>query len=47
MPATDTSIHSLRSSHREALLEHLFTGEIMKRVCKALRRSVLRFALFP
>jgi hypothetical protein len=29
---TDTKIHSLRSSHREALLEHLFAGEIMKRL---------------
>lgn len=26
---TDT-VHSLRSSHREALLEHLFAGEVMK-----------------
>lgn len=29
---TDTQTHSLRSSHREALLEHLFAGEIMKRL---------------
>ena len=29
---TDTQNHSLRSSHREALLEHLFAGEIMKRL---------------
>jgi hypothetical protein len=28
MPATD--VHSTRSSHREALLEHLFAGEVMK-----------------
>src|SRR5205823_10363964 len=24
------SVHSTRSSHREALLEHLFAGEVMK-----------------
>lgn len=29
---TDTQNHSLRSSHREALLEHLFAGEVMKRL---------------
>ena len=29
---TDAARHSLRSSHREALLEHLFAGEIMKRL---------------
>jgi hypothetical protein len=29
---TDDQIHSLRSSHREALLEHLFAGEIMRRL---------------
>ena len=29
---TDTQQPSLRSSHREALLEHLFAGEIMKRL---------------
>ena len=28
----DDNIHSLRSSHREALLEHLFAGEIMRRL---------------
>lgn len=28
----DDKIHSLRSSHREALLEHLFAGEIMRRL---------------
>lgn len=27
-----TQNHSVRSSHREALLEHLFAGEIMKRL---------------
>lgn len=31
MTITDSaSSHSLRSSHREALLEHLFAGEVMK-----------------
>lgn len=29
---TQTSPDSLRSSHREALLEHLFAGEIMRRL---------------
>jgi hypothetical protein len=29
---SDQNVHSLRSSHREALLEHLFAGEIMKRL---------------
>lgn len=29
---TQTQNHSLRSSHREALLEHLFAGEVMKRL---------------
>lgn len=29
---SSTTSHSLRSSHREALLEHLFAGEIMKRL---------------
>ena len=28
----DAQQHSLRSSHRESLLEHLFAGEIMKRL---------------
>ena len=28
----ETSTHSIRSSHREALIEHLFAGEIMKRL---------------
>jgi hypothetical protein len=27
---SDDTTHSLRSSHREALLEHLFAGEVMK-----------------
>ena len=27
---SEVRIHSLRSSHREALLEHLFAGEVMK-----------------
>jgi hypothetical protein len=27
---SDETAHSLRSSHREALLEHLFAGEVMK-----------------
>ena len=27
---SDETTHSLRSSHREALLEHLFAGEVMK-----------------
>jgi len=31
-PMPDDKIHSLRSSHREALLEHLFAGEIMRRL---------------
>src|SRR5687767_5636869 len=31
-PMADDKIHSLRSSHREALLEHLFAGEVMKRL---------------
>jgi hypothetical protein len=29
---SDVQNHSLRSSHREALLEHLFAGEVMKRL---------------
>jgi hypothetical protein len=29
MPA-ENNVHSTRSSHREALLEHLFAGEVMK-----------------
>ena len=29
---TQAQNHSLRSSHREALLEHLFSGEVMKRL---------------
>jgi hypothetical protein len=28
----DDNIHSLRSFHREALFEHLFAGEIMRRL---------------
>src|SRR6267378_4947305 len=32
MPMQDDRTHSLRSSHREALLEHLFAGEIMRRL---------------
>lgn len=31
-PLVTASVHSTRSSHREALLEHLFAGEIMKRL---------------
>lgn len=31
-PMVAVSAHNLRSSHREALLEHLFAGEIMKRL---------------
>jgi hypothetical protein len=27
---SDLSVHSARSSHREALLEHLFAGDVMK-----------------
>jgi hypothetical protein len=27
---TENNVHSTRSSHREALLEHLFAGEVMK-----------------
>jgi hypothetical protein len=30
MRETENNVHSTRSSHREALLEHLFTGEVMK-----------------
>ena len=33
MPPED-NIHSTRSSHREALLEHLFAGEVMKLLWK-------------
>ena len=40
----DDKIHSLRSSHREALLEHLFAGEIMRRlwICGEWRLEVLK-----
>src|SRR5262245_54861773 len=31
-PMNDTQNHSFRSSHREALLEHLFAGQVMKRL---------------
>jgi hypothetical protein len=30
--ATQSSPDSLRSSHREALLEHLFAGEVLRRL---------------
>ena len=29
------SVHSTRSSHRAALLEHLFAGEVMKHLCRS------------
>jgi hypothetical protein len=32
MAATEATDHSLLSSYREMLLEHLFAGEVMRRV---------------